>query len=104
MGYPRDLCAGDANIVEQLICPICYNVLEDPVIIMKQSCMHKFCRKCVLALFVENNFSQNFKIFNARCPDCRTNFFEADLVPDRTSKAIIDTFKWACTNEECEVS
>ena len=74
-----------------------------PVIIMKQSCMHKFCRKCILALFTNNGLSPGCRIFSARCPDCRINFFEGDIVPDRTSRAIIDTFKWSCPNDDCKV-
>jgi hypothetical protein len=55
------------NVSQLLVCPICMNVLNDPVVDLKD---HSFCRKCIL-YWIKNESSS--------CPIDRLRLSEYEL-------------------------
>uniref|UniRef100_A0A8C6ULH6 Tripartite motif containing 101 n=1 Tax=Neogobius melanostomus TaxID=47308 RepID=A0A8C6ULH6_9GOBI len=57
-----------ASLEKQLICPICLEIFNKPVVILP--CQHNLCRKCANELYqVRHNMLVNSGRF--RCPSCR---------------------------------
>ena len=52
------------NINENLICPICYNILNNPISCSLNKTSHSFCQECI-DKFLENN---------NKCPLCKKDF------------------------------
>lgn len=61
MGYDTDMFV-DQNIDDNLICQVCREVLEDPVVACKEG--HTFCKKCLKKVIAAGDGS-------ATCPTCR---------------------------------
>jgi len=58
----------DCEILENLKCPICFNVFRDVVNIR---CGHSFCKECLTSWTDRNN---------SQCPECRAEFQEMTSV------------------------
>ncbi|EDW73030.2 uncharacterized protein Dwil_GK16866 [Drosophila willistoni] len=67
MGF--DLTCIVGNVDEELICPICTEVLEDPM--QSSSCEHAYCRVCIQKWIIEKQI----------CPVDRTELLSGQLVP-----------------------
>ena len=61
--YNRDNAIEKDNI-EDLICPICFNILNNPISCSNNKNAHTFCKKCIDQYLKENN----------KCPTCKLNF------------------------------
>ena len=61
--YNRDNVIEKDNI-EDLICPICFNILKDPISCSSNKNAHSFCKECIDLYLKENN----------KCPTCKLNF------------------------------
>ena len=61
MGYDIDLCTLPENQKEELKCPLCLDILENPKFIT--SCGHTYCERCLDRLILERNV----------CPGMRFN-------------------------------
>ena len=59
---PEDLIS-DTN-VENIICPICYFVLNEPINCSDNKNSHYFCKECIDIFLKESN----------KCPTCKQNF------------------------------
>ena len=76
--------------IEDLICPICFFILKDPVSCSEKNNSHTFCKECIDKYLQENN----------NCPTCKLNFEYKEL------KKIIDrlnelSFYCCHKNEGC---
>ena len=63
LSYDKDNLINKNNI-ENLICPICFFVLKDPISCTNKENAHSFCKECIKKLF----------IVDYKCPTCRLNF------------------------------
>ena len=64
--YNRENLIDNLNVnIENLICPICYFILDNPKSCSRRNNSHSFCQKCI-DLYLKNNNS---------CPICK-DFFE----------------------------
>jgi len=64
--YNRENLIDNLNVnIENLICPICYFILDNPKSCSRRNNSHSFCKKCI-DLYLKNNNS---------CPICK-DFFE----------------------------
>jgi hypothetical protein len=73
-----------------LVCPICQNVMSDPTMIT--SCQHAFCNECISGWIIQKK----------TCPQCRVQAKET--IPDRRAKKQISMLKVKCKESEfgCE--
>ena len=53
MGYDIDLCTLPEHQKEELKCPLCLDILENPKFIT--SCGHTYCERCLDRLILERN-------------------------------------------------
>jgi hypothetical protein len=60
----------ETMVEEDLYCPICRDILLDPV---RLPCAHKFCMKCIKSWKPPTLYDSN------RCPMCRKHFLSSDL-------------------------
>ena len=65
MGYPVETCLNPGDQIEDFICSICLDIMENPVIL---PCSHKYCRKCM-----------NDIINPKKCALCRHYFHTRDV-------------------------
>ena len=61
--YNRDNVIEKENI-EDLICPICFFVLKNPISCSNNKSAHSFCKECIDKYLKENN----------KCPTCKLIF------------------------------
>ena len=61
--YNKDNVLEKENI-EDLICPICFYVLKNPISCSSNKNYHSFCKECIDQYLKENN----------KCPTCKLNF------------------------------
>ena len=61
--YNKDNVIEKDNI-ENLICPICFYILKDPISCSNNKNSHSFCKECIDQYLKENN----------KCPICKQNF------------------------------
>ena len=66
------------RLLEETKCPVCLDLMEEPVI---TSCDHLFCKNCIKG--------------QPTCPTCRKRF---TTTPDRGSVRIVKAFKVKCPN------
>ena len=50
--------------IEDLICPICFNILNNPISCSNNKNSHSFCKECIDQYIKGNN----------KCPTCKINF------------------------------
>lgn len=75
-----------AEIPVELMCTLCKNVMKDPVLI--PCCCNSFCSDCIKVALVGGNNC---------CPECESfKCREADLLPNRHIKAMIDVHFKSC--------
>ena len=88
--YDRNY-AIEKNNIDNLICPICYNILKNPICCSANEKSHSFCQDCI-DLFIQSNHKE--------CPICRQNFEYKtnDKIKDELSKI---SFQCIYNNEGC---
>lgn len=83
MGF--DLTCIIGHVDEELICPICTEVLEDPV--QSCSCEHAYCRACIDKWIVQKQI----------CPVDRSELLSSQLVPaSRLMRNMLSRLKIKC--------
>ncbi|XP_041667026.1 nuclear factor 7, brain-like [Cheilinus undulatus] len=70
-----------SKLEEDLSCPVCLDVFEDPVIL---SCCHSFCRECVEKSWKEKEVKE--------CPVCKRRHSKDFLPPSFAFKNLCETF------------
>lgn len=84
MGY--DLTCIVGHVDEELICPICADVLEEPV--QSCGCEHAFCSACIDKWMLEKQI----------CPVDRSDLMRGHLVPvSRLMRNMLSRLKIKCT-------
>ena len=81
-----DVVEGKKNI-DILMCPICLNILKDPISCNSTEKSHSFCKKCIL---------QSLKI-NDKCPMCKQNF---EFGTNTKLKPLLQKLKFKCKYAE----
>ena len=92
MGYDSEyfLCSDGGGVDETLLCPICHEVYDTPMVL--DPCGHSFCRECVATLLDSGHED---------CPICRTKMIEGvgvGVPPNRALKDLISNMKVRCMN------
>ncbi len=88
MGFPIDCvvdASGERRVDENLLCPLCLDVLDDPV---SGACGHASCREC-LAQHLSNH---------SDCPQCRGALSENALVPNVIVRSMVSELNLVCPN------
>ncbi|XP_019523977.1 PREDICTED: tripartite motif-containing protein 5-like isoform X5 [Hipposideros armiger] len=80
------------NIKEEVTCPICLELLTDP---LSLDCGHSFCQACITA----NKESVNSHGENT-CPVCRITYQPGDLRPNRFVSNIVERLKEVTVSPE----
>ena len=78
---------------KDLICPICMGIFQNPMMISKNLCFHTFCEDCI----------NTWLSANKKYPECRIQFSQADLNPERIARNLVAKLRFSCTEESCEV-
>ncbi|KAL7740464.1 hypothetical protein ACLKA6_006996 [Drosophila palustris] len=87
MGYDLSLIIG--HVDEELLCPICADVLEEPM--QSSSCEHAFCRYCIEKWMQEKQI----------CPVDRSDLLPIHLVPvSRLMRNMLGRLKIKCSFAE----
>ena len=101
MGWSSNLFTSTPD--PNLICPICHDVLEDPVPLQ---CAHNFCRSCLMSY--QEITSQkaksrkfSFKGVSIMCPTCRHLAVIDDQSPKTSPiiKSLIENLQIRCKNQ-----
>ena len=87
--YNRDNVIQNNNILD-LLCPICYNILEEPKFCSSNKNSHYFCKECIDKYLEQNN----------KCPICKNNFEYKDKKEFENILHKLD-FKCLFFNEGC---
>ncbi|XP_055988126.1 E3 ubiquitin-protein ligase TRIM38-like [Sorex fumeus] len=83
---------------EEAICPICLDLMTEPVMI---DCGHFYCHSCILEnLEIQQQESPSQR--NFRCSVCRAQFQREGIQPSRLLGNIIDTIKKMEQENLCE--
>lgn len=88
-------CVGEAKAVLDIVlrCPLCLDVLEEPV---STRCGHCFCRRCI-----ENHSSKELGgvgSSRAQCPVCQTRLETDDPpIPQPTLALLVEKASWRCS-------
>ena len=89
------------QVIQELKCPICFNILKDPV--MELPNQHIMCRKCLL------NFNETLKKYNRKnldstCPFCKEKIIQ--LIKPRIIITLLNLVEMKCMsegqNEKCD--
>uniref|UniRef100_A0A671ES86 RING-type E3 ubiquitin transferase n=1 Tax=Rhinolophus ferrumequinum TaxID=59479 RepID=A0A671ES86_RHIFE len=75
------------HIQEELTCPICLELLTEP---LSLDCGHSFCKACITANNKEPEISQKGK---SLCPVCRFSYHPGDLRPNRFVANIVERLR-----------
>ncbi|XP_035287686.1 E3 ubiquitin-protein ligase TRIM47 isoform X1 [Anguilla anguilla] len=75
--------AGVGELQKELICPICLDFFDDPVIL---KCGHNFCRGCILMHWEENGDDD----IGYHCPECRQVFGKISFTTNYLVKNLVD--------------
>ena len=87
MGWDIDRFLEKGNIVPDLICTICTDVIKDPV---QTNCEHTFCRECI-SRWLEGD--------RRTCPEDRESLSSNDLKPaSRLTKQLLNKLIVRCKN------
>ena len=81
-----DVVEGNENI-DILICPICYNIIKDPISCNSTEKSHSFCKVCIL---------KSLKI-NDKCPICKQTF---EYATNKKIKELLKKLKFKCKYAE----
>lgn len=86
MGY--DVNRFVEQVDEEVICPICFNVLEDPIQI--NYCEHSYCKQCINEWLIEH----------PNCPIDREKVSSRNLSPiSRLLRVLLSRLRIRCENE-----
>jgi hypothetical protein len=80
--YDKNLFTQPLSI--HLDCPICFNVMKDPVLCPTQG--HTFCRLCILQHLDRSK----------TCPTCREPLMKDQLLPNRVLLSMIEDAEVHC--------
>ena len=88
-------------MAEELRCSICCDTMENPAMIFKKQCLHRYCLECIKSHVY---FNSNRRL-PSECPgrnfilyvlklfiiflECRLSYKAKDIVPDRVLKNIV---------------
>ena len=77
--------------IEDLICPICFNILKNPISCSNKKNSHSFCKECIDEYLKENN----------KCPICKLNF---EYIINNELNNILNKLSFECLykNEGCK--
>ncbi|XP_066106899.1 E3 ubiquitin-protein ligase TRIM34-like [Saccopteryx bilineata] len=75
------------NIKEEVTCPICLDLLKEPLIL---DCGHNFCQTCITA---NNKDSVNGQEEGGSCPVCRISYHPGSLRPNRHMANIVEMLR-----------
>jgi len=81
------------SIPEELVCPVCMNVMLDPVTVLAD-CLHEFCRKCMTDVMKKCVRPGNDGTFE--CPLDRLPFHR--IAPCRKTLNRVLGLRVVCTN------
>ncbi|XP_065420241.1 E3 ubiquitin-protein ligase TRIM41-like [Chrysemys picta bellii] len=73
------------DLQEAVICSICLDYFNDPVIL---KCGHNFCRSCITQYLKDSKNSPPYS-----CPQCREAFGEGELQPNWQLRNVVDVAK-----------
>ncbi|XP_032709185.1 tripartite motif-containing protein 34-like isoform X2 [Lontra canadensis] len=76
------------NIKEEVTCPICLDLLKEP---LSLDCGHSFCKACITAANKESKTSQEEKSSN--CPVCQFHYCAKELRPNWHVANIVERFR-----------
>jgi len=82
-----------STLKEKYNCPICQNILEDPM--MTTKCFHIFCEKCIKS-FINANLRNKPYTIKFNCPICRQEFGKDDYVLAFDLQMEIENCKLTC--------
>jgi len=86
----------DKTQTKHLVCKYCYNLLENPVVII--NCKHLFCRQCI------DEYSRKHCVTTGEtkktCPDCAGPFTGLDT-PDQVIQNILNDIPMRCEYKDC---
>ena len=83
---PKKLIKGTKNI-ENLICPICYNILKNPISCNSTEKSHSFCEECINESLKRNN----------KCPLCKQKF---EYKKNKKFDKLLHKLKFECIYSE----
>lgn len=75
----EDMSEEPLPLQQDLTCPVCQGIFEDPVLL---PCSHSFCRECLKKSFQ----------FNRKCPVCREVSQEEQAISNRALSGACETF------------
>ena len=97
-------------MAEELRCSICCDTMENPAMIFKKQCLHRYCYECI-----KNHANFNFeRHLPSECPglnlffecqlelfliliECRRSYKAKDIISDRVLKNIIEKLNFLST-------
>ncbi|VCX10429.1 unnamed protein product [Gulo gulo] len=85
------------NIKEEVTCPICLDLLKEP---LSLDCGHSFCKACITAANKESKTSQEGKSTN--CPVCQFHYCARELRPNWHVANIVEMFREVKVSSEEE--
>ena len=84
MGWSIERFMDKESLIEELICPICKEVLENP---MQMQCQHLFCNACINTWFHDGNLT---------CPVDRLVVEPATIKPARLVQHLLSNLTVRC--------
>ncbi|XP_054980278.1 E3 ubiquitin-protein ligase TRIM38-like [Sorex araneus] len=93
------MASGTAKIMkEEATCPICLELMTEPVII---DCGHIYCRSCIVENLAIQKKQSLFRK-NLKCPLCNAQFQRESIRPSKQLGNLIDTIKKMEQEHLCE--
>ncbi|XP_055988599.1 E3 ubiquitin-protein ligase TRIM38-like [Sorex fumeus] len=86
------------NMREEVTCPICLEMMTEPVMI---DCGHIYCHSCIMKK-LENQQQQSLSAGNFQCPVCRAQFQREIIRPIKHLENLIDIIKKMELENLCE--
>ncbi|XP_067830187.1 E3 ubiquitin-protein ligase TRIM39-like [Heptranchias perlo] len=71
------------NIINEVICPVCLEFYNDPVMV---DCGHNFCKNCILKYWEKQKG-------NVSCPKCREEFPQRNIRPNRFAANMVESVR-----------
>ena len=88
MGWDIERFVNKAAVMEELMCSICTDVLENPV---QTPCQHNFCNDCIKTWLDDGK---------STCPVDRKRLVFKDLKPSRVLQQLLNSFVIRCRHFE----
>eukprot|EP00930_Biecheleria_cincta_P052929 TRINITY_DN38230_c0_g1_i2.p1 TRINITY_DN38230_c0_g1~~TRINITY_DN38230_c0_g1_i2.p1 ORF type:complete len:288 (+),score=38.96 TRINITY_DN38230_c0_g1_i2:61-924(+) len=90
MGLSDDKLANPDSVSETLRCPICIEVLENPVYCRGNPCQHVFCLACIERALATRQ----------RCPTCRAPARKEQFQPNLLVQSLLDELRVYCKRRQ----